>query len=147
MKNFGIWKKILIFVVLIMMELIIYGCVDKYIKYEKWNRSYTTQNEFLKTIDCAELFDANPNRSFLITFEIRAKEDGNIMVYQQNGSGARYEFYESIEVTQEYQKFQIIVTPMVKDLEKTESYLAFYGQYGSGVIPEVRRLTIEVFDK
>ena len=142
-----ILRKILIFVGLILIQTVIYMCIYQVIQEKKADRVYTSQNEFLNTVDCAEIFDENPNKTFLISFEIRAKEIGTILVYQQNGSGARYVFGESITVTQDYQLFQLEVMPILADVNEEASYLAFFGGYGTGVIPEVRRITIDVLDK
>ena len=147
MKNINLSKKIILCVMLIVIDLIIYYFGGNLIREGKWKKTYTSKSEFLKTVNCAEIFDENPNSSFKISFEIRAEKAGNVMVYQQNGMGARYEFSEMIEVTQEYQNVQIIVTPVLDNLEETTSYLAFYGGYSSGVIPEVRKIKVEAWNE
>lgn len=105
-------------------------------------RYFRTKNEFLRTIDCAELFDAYPGHAFEVKFEICAEKSGEILVYQQNGSDYRYTFAQRIDVTEEYKEFSLIVEPVLVDETIESSYLAFYGQYGSGVIPTVRDISI-----
>lgn len=147
MNNFSTSKKVLLCITLLIVEFILYMGADFMIKENQKKGPYTSTNEFLQTIDCAELFDKNPNKSFLLSFDIRAEKPGKVLVYQQNGSTARYSFYKDIDVTQEYQTFQLIVEPRLVDVNESKSLLAFYGEYGSGVIPEVKNISISVYDE
>ena len=143
-KELTALEKIIIFVFLLSLLFVgYYFAVKAMVLY----KTYSSSNEFVQTIDCAEIFDKNPNGSFWITFEIRASKEGTVQVYQQNGNGARYEFYEVVNVTQEYQEFRIKVSPVLVDPDRKSSYLAFYGEYGTGVIPKVRNISITACDE
>ena len=56
-------------------------------------------------------------------------------------------FWERINVSEEFQKFTLVVEPVLVNEAETSSYLAFYGEYGSGVIPTVRGISIEPMEK
>ena len=47
-----------------------------------------------------------------------------------------------INVKEEFEEVCLIVDPVLRDEGEEESYLAFYGEYGSGVIPIVRCISI-----
>lgn len=104
---------------------------------------YNTQNEFLKTVDLAKVFDENPNARYQISFSIRTEKPGKIYVYSQNGSGSRYEFSSYIDTTETFSRHSITVIPNLVQPELMESYLAFYGEYGSGIIPSVREIEVQ----
>lgn len=136
-----ITKKIGLCVGLLLIEAILFFMIRPWVSQM---RMYSTTDEFLKTIDCAEIFDANPGKDILISFEIKAKKEGEVLVYQQNGGTARYSFYEYVNVTKEYQTYDIIINPILVNEEVPEAFLTFYGEYGSGVIPTVRNISIQV---
>lgn len=139
--------KIVIFVSSMFIIFLLYYAASYGIEQMQLLEPYITDTEFLSTIDCAPIFDANPGKSFVITFEIKATKPGRVLVYQQNGSTAKYEFRKYIDVTEKYQKVEIVVTPALKDENEEKSMLAFYGEYGSGVICTVRKINIEVYEE
>jgi len=146
MKSLTLWKKVGLCLALIVIELLLFFTLKAWIVQEKQKkRPFVSTNEFLQTVDCAEIFDANLGKTFVITFEIRAKKEGKVLVYQQNGNTSKYTFREYVDVSEEYQTCSIIVTPVLANEKEDKSMLAFYGEYGSGVIPEVRNITIEVY--
>lgn len=147
MKNFSVVKKIIFCVTLVVIEVILYMCVDRSIQVEKSNRPYISTNEFLQTIDCAGVFNTNPEGTYVIEFDIRAEVPGRVLVYQQNGTTARYAFHEYVDVTEEYQTMRIVVNPILVDAGEEKSILAFYGEYGSGVIPEVRKISVKEIEE
>lgn len=148
MKDKKQLKRGIICISIVAIELLIYMGISRYMANVKEAqraeeaRYFRTKNEFLSTIDCAELFDAYPGYSFEIKFEICAEKPGKVLVYQQNGSAQRYSFREVIDVTEEFQSFCLVVKPKLVDESQSKSMLAFYGEYGSGVIPTVRDLSI-----
>lgn len=144
MKNISRRRKIALCISLIALEVVLYMCVNYYFQIEKNKRPYTSSIEFVPTIDCAEIFNKNPGKAFEITFDIRSEKPGKVLVYQQNGSSARYSFYEYVDVTEEYQTMQIVVEPILADENEEKSILAFYGEYGTGIIPEVKNISINV---
>lgn len=141
-------KRVLLCICLMAVELLIYFGISRYITIVKAEqaaeeaRYFKADREFLRTIDCANLFDAYPGYSFELKFEICAEKAGKIVVYQQNGADRRYAFGEVIDVTNEYKEFCLVVEPELVDETVKSSYLAFYGEYGSGVIPTVRDISI-----
>lgn len=132
----------------VVIEIIIYLSISMFIANKKEEEAkleestFRSQNEFLKTIDCAKIFDAYPDSSFEIRFEICGTKPGKVLVYQQNGVKSRYIFEQTINVTEEFEEVCLIVDPVLRDEGEEESYLAFYGEYGSGVIPIVRCISI-----
>ena len=146
-KELSLKKKLLILGCLMILEILIFLIVSNFYEVKKQKRPYATGHEFVMTIDCAEIFDSNPNKKFVISFEIRADKAGEILVYQQNGSTARYAFYEYIDVTEDYQKFDLVVSPKLSNEYEEQSMLAFYGVYGSGVIPEVKNISVSVYEE
>lgn len=117
-------------------------------RYIAKNRIYTSGIEFLRTIDCAELIDKQGiDRVYRISFELRTEIPGEILVYCQNGETSKYYFEEYINTTTDFQKYTIDVTPVVRNRDVTECYLAFYGEYGSGVIPYIKGdITFEIIE-
>ena len=142
MKNFSVKRKWFICLTLIVVDVILYLCANKFVQDDIKKRPYTSSNEFLQTIDCAAIFDANPDAVYVIEFDIRAEKSGKVRVYQQNGSTARYSFQEYVDVTEEYQTMRIVVQPVLLDEAVENSMLAFYGEYGTGIIPEVKNISI-----
>jgi hypothetical protein len=65
-------------------------------------------------------------------------------VYQQNGSGARYDFNTSVPVTTSYARQSVTVTPTLANPGLTQSILAFYGTYGTGNIASVKNVKVEL---
>ena len=141
-----IGKKTLIFSILLILEVTLYCVIIHAINEYREKRVYTSGNEYVQTIDCAPIFDKYPNAQFKITFDIRTSIPGNILVYQQNHDSSKYMFSEVINVTQEFQTFELIVRPKLYDKRENMSYLSFYGEYGSGVIPEVKNINIEIYN-
>ena len=69
------------------------------------------------------------------------------MLHLQNGEDCRYAFSQVIDVTEEYKEFCLVVDPVLVDETVDNSYLAFYGEYGSGIIPTVRDISIVPIEK
>ncbi|HEL1657920.1 TPA: hypothetical protein TXN45_001723 [Streptococcus suis] len=101
--------------------------------------------EFLRTpYDLAEVFDKYGLVEYTLSFDLKAPKTGQIVVYQQNGSGSKYSgLWKSLTVTTEWQRFHVTFTPTEGTMSLANSYLAFYGTYGTGVKPIIRRTKIE----
>ncbi|MGU8065552.1 phage tail spike protein [Streptococcus suis] len=101
--------------------------------------------EFLRTpYDLAEVFDKYGLVKYTLSFDLKAPKTGQIAVYQQNGSGSKYSgLWKPLIVTTEWQRFHVTFTPTEGTMSLANSYLAFYGTYGTGVKPIVRRVKIE----
>ncbi|NQH17261.1 hypothetical protein HO670_04315 [Streptococcus suis] len=101
--------------------------------------------EFLRTpYDLAPVFDKYGLIEYTLSFDLRASQAGQVVVYQQNGSGSKYSgLWKSLTVTTEWQRFHVTFTPTEGTVSLANSYLAFYGTYGTGVKPIIRRAKIE----
>lgn len=110
---------------------------------------YTSEDpvarEFLKTpYDLAKVFDKHGLVTYTLSFDLKADKDGAVHVYQQNGSGARYTGPNvDIAVTTEWKRYHVTFTPIEWRMELSESFLAFYGVYGTGVVPYARKFKLE----
>ena len=108
-------------------------------------RVYYSGNEFVRTIDCATIIDENGlDKAYEVSFEIMTDLTGNVQVLFQNGTGAKYAFLECVRSTTEYKKYTLIIYPTLSDENVDEAFLAFYGEYGTGVIPSIRNVKFDV---
>lgn len=109
---------------------------------KKYNKEFYSGNEFVKTIDCARIIDDyEMGTKYLLEFELKAELPGVIQVHFQNGSNTRYSYEKNVQATTQYERYSIVVEPVLNDENESESYLSFYGIYGSGVIPTIRRIS------
>lgn len=112
---------------------------------ERFNTEYCSENEFLKTIDCAPIIaQYGVEEKYRIEFELKTEIPGNVIVYFQNGSTSKYKISKEVNATTEFQKYVLEVEPELGDMNEKAAHLAFYGGYDSGVIPTVRRIKFEV---
>lgn len=101
--------------------------------------------EFLRTpYDLAKVFDRYGLATYTLSFDLKADKDGAVHVYMQNGSGSRYGgLHADIGVTTEWKRYHVTFTPTEGNMELSESFLAFYGVYGTGVVPYARKFQLE----
>ncbi|WP_238140985.1 phage tail spike protein [Streptococcus suis] len=101
--------------------------------------------EFLRTpYDLAKVFDKHGLVTYTLSFDLKADKDGAVHVYMQNGSGSRYGgLHADIGVTTEWKRYHVTFTPTEGSMELSESFLAFYGVYGTGVVPYARKFQLE----
>ncbi|NRG73881.1 hypothetical protein HPA93_00325 [Streptococcus suis] len=101
--------------------------------------------EFLRTpYDLAKVFDKHGLVTYTLSFDLKVDKDGAVHVYMQNGSGSKYSgLWKSLTVTTEWQRFHVTFTPTEGNMELSESFLAFYGVYGTGVVPHARKFKLE----
>lgn len=104
-----------------------------------------SSSEFLRTpYDLAKIFDKHGLVTYTLSFDLKVAKNGYVYLYQQNGSGARYDgFYEAVYATTEWKRYHITFIPIEANMELSESFLAFYGGYGSGVVPYARKFKLE----
>nr|WP_238141026.1 gp58-like family protein [Streptococcus suis] len=114
-------------------------------EYTEIFNSEQSHAEFLRTpYDLAPVFDKYGLVEYTLSFDLKAPKTGQIVVYQQNGSGSKYSgLWKSLTVTTEWQRFHVTFTPTEGTMSLANSYLAFYGTYGTGVKPIIRRTKIE----
>ena len=107
-----------------------------------------TGNEFLKTHDLTPIFDKYGLVPYTISFDLKSSDistSDQIQVYLQSGSGSKYSFTNTLQVTTNYQRYYIHVTPaLVSGSTVTTSLLAFYGTYGTGNYPSVKNIKVEL---
>ncbi|MBY5032506.1 phage tail spike protein [Streptococcus suis] len=101
--------------------------------------------EFLRSpYDLAKVFDKHGLVTYTLSLDLKAEKDGAVRVYMQNGSGSRYGgLYTYIGVTTEWKRYHVTFTPTEGNMELSESFLAFYGVYGTGVVPYARKFKLE----
>ncbi|HEM6182321.1 TPA: hypothetical protein U2C07_001708 [Streptococcus suis] len=101
--------------------------------------------EFLRTpYDLAKVFDKHGLVTYTLSFDLKVDKDGAVRVYMQNGSGSRYGgLHAGIGVTTEWKRYHVTFTPTEGNMELSESFLAFYGVYGTGVVPHARKFKLE----
>ncbi|HFI0165176.1 TPA: phage tail spike protein [Streptococcus suis] len=114
-------------------------------EYTEIFNSEQSHAEFLRTpYDLAPVFDKYGLIEYTLSFDLRASQTGQVAVYQQNGSGSKYSgLWKNLTVTTEWQRFHVTFTPTEGTMSLANSYLAFYGTYGTGVKPIIRRAKIE----
>ncbi|HEL1992956.1 TPA: hypothetical protein TY276_002187, partial [Streptococcus suis] len=114
-------------------------------EYTEIFNSEQSHAEFLRTpYDLAPVFDKYGLIEYTLSFDLRASQTGQVAVYQQNGSGSKYSgLRKNLTVTTEWQRFHVTFTPTEGTVSLANSYLAFYGTYGTGVKPIIRRAKIE----
>ncbi|MEG3322291.1 phage tail spike protein [Streptococcus suis] len=114
-------------------------------EYTEIFNSEQSHAEFLRTpYDLAPVFDKYGLIEYTLSFDLRASQAGQVAVYQQNGSGSKYSgLWKPLTVTTEWQRFHVTFTPTEGTMSLANSYLAFYGTYGTGVKPIIRRVKIE----
>ncbi|WP_283770287.1 gp58-like family protein [Streptococcus suis] len=114
-------------------------------EYTEIFNSEQSHAEFLRTpYDLASVFDKYGLIEYTLSFDLRASQAGQVAVYQQNGSGSKYSgLWKNLTVTTEWQRFHVTFTPTEGTVSLANSYLAFYGTYGTGVKPIIRRAKIE----
>ena len=106
-----------------------------------------SNSEFCMYADLAPIFDKYGLVEYTISFDIKAQVAGNLNVYQQNGSGARYGFEGVVSATTAYTRKSVTVTPYLNDGSIAQSMLAFYGTYGTGVKPSIKSVKVELGSK
>ena len=105
------------------------------------------RGEFMKYADIAPIFDKHGLKEYTISFDLKSEnisKCNTMRIYCQNGNGARYQIGQNdIEITTEFKRYSVVVSPYLDDANEKYSYLAFYGTYGTGNIPTVKNVKIE----
>lgn len=105
---------------------------------------YQGLNEFLRTVDLAPAIDNYGLVQYTLSFDAKVAVAGNVQVYMQNGSGSRYAgLMSKIDMTTTWKRYSITFTPTNSILSLTQSFLAFFGTYDTGVIPQIKRIKLE----
>lgn len=105
---------------------------------------YQGLNEFLRTVDLAPAIDKYGLVQYTLSFDAKVAVAGNVQVYMQNGAGSRYAgLMAKIDMTTDWKRYSITFTPTNSNLSLTQSFLALFGTYGTGVIPNIKRIKVE----
>lgn len=125
------------------VENINVGDGNDFPKSEGERSSVPTGREFINVVDwdMAPLIDSyGIDREYTLSVDIKAPIPGKIRVYSQNGSSTRYSIGQhDVNVTTEYQRFYFVFKPNKSNMTDPRATLAFYGTYGTGVFPIVRK--------
>lgn len=107
-------------------------------------KEQTSPDEFLKTtFDLAPVFDEYGLIEVTLSFDAYSDVPGQVTVYCQNGGGAKYRIDNVIDITTEWKRYSMTVTPEKWMDHETEAFLALYGEYGTGRIPHIRKAKLE----
>lgn len=109
------------------------------------NEVIGTTSEFVQYANLAPIFDTYGLQPYSLSLDLKAAKAGPVLVYMQNGSTTRYSFVnQSVSATTDYQRFTFNnLTPAISTISDTAATLAFYGTYGSGVIPSIKNVRVE----
>lgn len=112
-----------------------------------------TTNEFGQYYNLAPIFDTNGLVPYSLSFDMKVNKNGSVLVYMQNGSWTKYSFVDqSVNATTEYQRFKFEnITPsgptagwQANTPNDNRAMLATYTVYGSGVIPTLKNVQLEL---
>lgn len=100
-------------------------------------------------IDISDIWDIAYalGKPITISFDIKADIDGRVQIYSLGQKGLTPG--KNLSVTTEWQRVSHRATPIIDSGEPNGDVctLSFYGQYGSGVVPCVRNIQIELGDE
>lgn len=102
-------------------------------------------NEFLSYMDIAPVLDAHGTGVYTLSFDVKAAKAGKLTVYF---SGSRkYSFLlDQVDVTTDWQRLVLPLDIFLENAGNKTAMLSFFGTYGTGVIPTVRRVRLSKGD-
>lgn len=105
---------------------------------------YQGTTEFLRTVDLAPAIDKYGLVQYTLSFDAKVAVAGGVQVYMQNGAGSRYAgLLVKFAMSTEWKRYSITFTPTNSNLSLTQSFLAFFGTYDTGVVPQIKRIKLE----
>lgn len=132
-------------------------------EWDRFNDSYESndynqRHEFLKTVDLAPIIDKyGTDVKYKIEYDAYAENSGNVLTYMQNGSTTKYQmdlpvvdfdnmgFQGKVSIFNDKYKHYSFITKFYRtNHQVNESFLSFYGKYGTGVIPHVKNIKVSV---
>lgn len=107
---------------------------------------YNGVTEYLPTIEVEEYLEKNEGKPITFSFDIRADQAGvvELCLYDEDAKMPRYYISERINVSTEFQHYEVTVVPSFVSSDRNSSYLVFHGGYGTGVIPHVKNVVISI---
>ncbi|MFX4760366.1 phage tail protein [Acinetobacter baumannii] len=109
-----------------------------------------TNKEYLLYERSAELkafYDENLDKPITISFEMSVPVVGSVQVYSSNGSAHTFTTSVNAVIANQFIKYSVTVNPKSHTASTTVSTIEFYGTYGTGRIPTIRKLQIEAGTK
>ncbi|EXB07266.1 phage tail protein [Acinetobacter baumannii] len=109
-----------------------------------------TNKEYLLYERSAELkafYDENLDKPITISFEMSVPVVGSVQVYSSNGSAHTFTTSVNAVIANQFIKYSVTVNPKTHTASTTASTIEFYGTYGTGRIPTIRKLQIEAGTK
>ncbi|MCF4701420.1 phage tail protein [Acinetobacter baumannii] len=109
-----------------------------------------TNREYLLYERSAELkafYDENLEKPITISFEMSVPVAGPVRVYSSNGSAHQFVTSVNAIIVNQFAKYSVTVSPKAHTASTTVSTIEFYGTYGTGRIPTIRKLQIEAGTK
>ncbi|EPB6872921.1 phage tail protein [Acinetobacter baumannii] len=109
-----------------------------------------TNKEYLLYERSAELkafYDENLEKPITISFEMSVPVAGPVQVYSSNGSAHQFVTSVNAIIVNQFAKYSVTVSPKAHTASTTVSTIEFYGTYGTGRIPTIRKLQIEAGTK
>lgn len=102
-------------------------------------------SEFLSYMDIAPVLDAHGTGVYTLSFDVKAAKAGKLTVYF---SGSRkYQFLlDQVDVTTDWQRMVLPLDIFLENAGNKNATLSFFGTYGTGVIPTVRRVRLSKGD-
>ncbi len=109
-----------------------------------------TNKEYLLYERSAELkafYDENLDKPITISFEMSVPVVGAVQVYASNNSAHTFSISVNAVIANQWIKYSVTVNPRTHTASTTVSTIEFYGTYGTGRIPTIRKLQIEAGTK
>ncbi|HAV5936353.1 TPA: hypothetical protein JI248_16940 [Acinetobacter baumannii] len=109
-----------------------------------------TKREYLLYERSAELkafYDENLEKPITISFEMSVPVAGPVQVYSSNDSAHQFVTSVNAVIVNQFAKYSVTVSPKSHTASTTVSTIEFYGTYGTGRIPTIRKLQIEAGTK
>jgi len=109
-----------------------------------------TNKEYLLYERSAELkafYDENLDKPVTISFEMSVPVAGSVQVYASNSSAHTFAVQVNAVIPNQFIKYSVTVNPKTHTGSTTQSTIEFYGTYGTGRIPTIRKLQIEAGNK
>jgi|GEM_PF-584864 len=110
----------------------------------------TSNKEYLLYERSAELkafYDENLDKPITISFDMSVPVVGAVQVYSSNGSAHTFTTSVNAVIANQWIKYSVTVNPRTHTANTTVSTIEFYGTYGTGRIPTIRKLQIEAGTK
>lgn len=110
----------------------------------------TSNKEYLLYERSAELkafYDENLDKPITISFEMSVPVVGAVQIYSSNGSAHTFTTSVNAVIANQWIKYSVTVNPRTHTASTTLSTIEFYGTYGTGRIPTIRKLQIEAGTK